>query len=144
MALNPIGLIVLGVAALVAGFTALVVWIDDVVAAFDAMPQAIQNILWPFELLIKGIKYIKDNIGAIGDAASAVGGWFSSDDDEAPQPDGMTGAAVVSPGARIAQSINETRTTNTSEIVIKDDTGRAEKPRGGFPAGISMVQSGGF
>lgn len=144
MALNPIGLIVLGVAALIAGLTALVVWIDDVVEGFDSLNPVLKMILAPFGLLIKGIKYIKDNIGVVGDIASAVGGWFGSDDDEQAQADGTTGATVHSPTERIAQSVRETRETTRSEILIKDDTGRAEAPRGGFPAGINMVQTGGF
>ncbi len=64
-ALNPISLIVIAVSALIAGFVALVVWIDDVVKFFGKMPIAIKLILSPILILISAIKFIVDNFGAI-------------------------------------------------------------------------------
>lgn len=64
-ALNPIGLIALAVVGLIAGFTALIVWIDDIAAAFDSMPAGIKLMISPLILVVKTIKWIKDNFGAI-------------------------------------------------------------------------------
>ena len=143
MALNPIGLIVLAVAALIAGFVALIVWIDEISEGFDNMSPAVQALLLPFGLLIKAIKFIKDNIGVISEAYDKVTGFFSSDTPE-DQVDGRTGATMVTPQERIARSIEETRTTSSAEVTIKDESGRAEVTRGRLRDSINMVQSGGF
>jgi len=143
MALNPIGLIVLAVAALIAGFVALIVWIDEISEGFDSMSPAVQALLLPFGLLIKAIKFIKDNIGVISEAYDKVTGFFSSDTPE-DQVDGRTGATMVTPQERIARSIEETRTTSSAEVTIKDESGRAEVTRGRLRDSINMVQSGGF
>lgn len=143
MALNPIGLIVLAVAALIAGFVALIVWIDEISEGFDNMSPAVQALLLPFGLLIKAIKFIKDNIGVISEAYDKVTGFFSSDTPE-DQVDGRTGATMVTPQERIARSIEETRTTSSAEVTIKDESGRAEVTGGRLRDSINMVQSGGF
>ena len=83
-AANPIGLIVLAVAALIAGFVALAVWIDDVVKFFGKLPFIIRAVLAPFNLLINVIKLISDNIGV-------VGRFFGFGDDE-DSADGAAGA----------------------------------------------------
>ncbi len=145
MAANPITLIVLGVLALIAAFTALVVWIDDIAAGFDRLPGIIQAVLLPIGLLIKAIKFIKDNIGVIGDVASAVGSEVGSffgfgGDEPTPQP----AAQMVSPQERVARSIEEKRSTSTAEVTIKDDTGRAEVTGGGLGGGVKLTPTGSF
>jgi len=131
------------VAALIAGFVALIVWIDEISEGFDSMSPAVQALLLPFGLLIKAIKFIKDNIGVISEAYDKVTGFFSSDTPE-DQVDGRTGATMVTPQERIARSIEETRTTSSAEVTIKDESGRAEVTRGRLRDSINMVQSGGF
>lgn len=57
------------------------------------------------------------------------------------------GVQVVTPQARTAQTIEEKRTTVQSEIVIRDETGRAEvtkKPPPGAPSKLRLNQSGGL
>jgi hypothetical protein len=143
MALNPIGLIVLGVVALIAAFVGLVVYIDEISESFENMHPVIEFLLTPLHMMIKAIKYIKDNIGVISGAYDKVAGIFGSDD-TADQVDGRTGAAMITPQERIARSIEETRTTSSAEVTIKDETGRAEVIHGRLRDGINMVQSGGF
>jgi len=159
MAANPITLIVLGVLALIAVFTALVIWIDDIAAGFDKLPGIVQDVLAPIGLLIKAIKFIKDNIGVIGDVASAVStgatdlansaaetvgdvaSFFGLGDSEpTPQP----AVQMVSPQERVARSIEEKRSTSTAEVTIKDDTGRAEVTGGSLGRGVNLTPSGSF
>jgi len=165
--LNPIGLIVIAVAALVAGFTALVVWIDDVIGWFEKLPTAVRVVLLPLEAMIRAIKWIKDNIGGVISSASkfadsvgnnlansevgkmttrgiaTVGGWanelFGLNNQSKTQP----AAQVVSPQERVARSIEEKK--NTTEVVIKDDTGRAQVTKGGGPkSGVKVEKTGGM
>jgi TP901 family phage tail tape measure protein len=143
MALNPIGLIVLGVMALIAAFVGLVVYIDEISESFENMHPVIKFLLTPLHMMIKAIKYIKDNIGVISTAYDKVSGFFGGDD-EADQVDGRTGATMVTPQERIARSIEETRTTSSAEVTIKDESGRAAVTGGRLGDGINMIQSGGF
>ena len=142
MALNPIGLIVIGVMALIAAFTALVVWIDDISTGFDKLPLAIQLILAPIGLLIKAIQFIKGNIGAVASAAGKVGSFLGFGDDEDQRQQGVGDPNIVSPQERIAQTIEEKRTTSTAEVTIRDDTGRAEVTRGKLGTGLSLQPTG--
>jgi TP901 family phage tail tape measure protein len=143
MALNPIGLIVLGVVALIAAFAGLVVYIDEISESFEDMHPVIEFLLTPLYMMIKAIKYIKDNIGVISGAYDKVAGFFGSDDPE-DQVDGRTGAAMITPQERIARSIQETRTTSSAEVTIKDESGRAEVTGGRLQGNINMIPSGGF
>lgn len=146
MALNPIGLITLGVIAAIAAFTALVVWIDEVSAGFEKMPALVQLLLTPLGLVIKAIKFIKDNFGTISAAAGAVGRFVGFGGEEEGQAAGPAPMApeIVSPQARTAGFLTESRTTNTSELTIKDETGRAEITAGPLGSGITLARTGAF
>lgn len=146
MAANPISLIVIGVVALIAAFVALVIWIDDVVARFDKIPKIIQFILAPIGLLIKAIKFIKDNFSTITGIAGKIGGFFGFDgDDESETANGATGPQVISPQERVAKSINEQRTTSNAEVTLKAETGtNAEVTEGNLGAGLKLQSSGAF
>ena len=143
MAINPIGLMVIGVAALIAGFTALIVWIDDIAAAFDGLHPIIRLVLTPLEAIVKAIKGIKD-IGAVvgGKLGSLLFDIFGNDPENVNTNTGATGPQIVSPQERIATSIEEQRTTSTAEVTIKDETGRAEVTGGRLSTGIRLQQSG--
>lgn len=147
MAANPITLIVLGVTALIAAFTALVVWVDEVSAGFDRMPGILKVLSAPLYAVVKAIKFIKDNAGAVSDIgsglASRVGAFFGFGDDEPAAAPGGT-PQVVSPQDRVAQRIDEQRTTNTAEVTIRDETGRAAVTRGTLGAGLTLQPSGAF
>jgi len=159
MALNPIGLIVLAVVALVAAFTALVVWIDEVSAGFDKLPGIVRVLLTPLNLVIKAIKFIKDNIGTITEAVdkvSAFGGMVGGEivssrigqqvssffgfgeEEQRPAPV----AQMISPQERTARSIEERRETSTAEVTIRDETNRAEVTSGKLGSGLNLLKTG--
>lgn len=147
MAANPITLIVLAVLAGIAAFTALVVWIDEVAAGFDRLPKIIQFILGPIGLLIKAIKFVKDNAGAIGDIGARVGSAFGfGGDDAAPATQGSPSerSQTSSPQERALHSVEEKRTTSSSELTIKDETNRATVTSGKLGSGVTLVPSGAF
>ena len=147
IAANPITLMVLGVMALVTAFVALVTWIDTVAGAFDRMPGVLRAMLLPLELMVRAIKFVKDNIGKIGDLPETIvnfgGGGFGADFD----PDAAGNAPqVVSPQDRTARSIEERRETGTADVTIRDETGRAEMKQSGRASGVSLklADSGAF
>ncbi|MCK5344976.1 MAG: hypothetical protein KAR20_16310, partial [Candidatus Heimdallarchaeota archaeon] len=51
---------------------------------------------------------------------------------------------MISPQERTARSIEESRTTSTSEVTIKDQTGNAEVTGGKLGKGLSLESSGSF
>lgn len=199
MAANPIGLIVLGITALIAAVTAVIIWWDELKAAFEATPTwikvvaaAVALLFGPVGWLIAAALFVMDNweglsefftnlLGGIKEQFDAfvayltgvfdkitgfyqgafelgasigekIGGVFS--DDEEQTAGGAGGAAVaagpgdgsmlmVSPQERVSRSIEERSSTNTSEVVIKDATGKASAPKGLAP-GVKMTKTGAF
>ena len=139
MALNPIGLIVLGVTALVVGLVALGTWIYNVTDGFKGWGAVILKLLNPMQLLIDGIKFISKN--GIGGTFSKISGalGFGDDEDEKKSP---TAPGVISPQDRLAKNIDERRTTSTAEVTIKDETQRAQVTKGKMGMGITLEQSG--
>jgi hypothetical protein len=148
MAANPISLIVIGVAAAIAAFSALVVWIDDVANAFSNMNPFIRAILAPLELVVRTIKFIKDAFqGGFGSAVQKLKfslGLGSDEDDNGVERQGGAEPQVVSPQSRLSRSIEERRTRSTAEVTIKDETGRAEVTSGSLGDGLSLQQTGSF
>jgi len=143
MTANPIGLIVAGVVALIAGFTALVVWIDDVISGFKKLPVIIQAILLPIRLLLDGIKFIKDAFGGGFDfAVKQYNKMYGKGADETPAA--TTAPQVVSPQERTARLIEEKRSSSTAEVTIKDETGRAAVTGGSLGRGVQLQPSGAF
>jgi len=145
MALNPLGLIVLATVAAIAAFTALVVWIDEVAEAFGKMNPFIRAILAPLELVVRTIKFIKDAFkGGFGDAISKLAVSLGFDVGDDTGTGGSTSPQVVSPQDRIARSIEEQRTTSTTEVTIRDESGRAEVTGGKLGTGLTLQPSGAF
>lgn len=147
MLANPLGLIIAGVVALIAAFTALVVWIDDIKAGFDKLPAAIQFLLAPIGLLIDAIKFIKDNIGVIGDAISGLGSLLGlTDEDEAAAERAakLQRTSVAGPMQRGVGAMERSLQVERSEITIKDETKRAAVSAGTLSPGVSLQPSGGF
>lgn len=151
MALNPIGLIVLGVMAAVAAFAALWTWADEIAAKFDAMPGIFKLAFAPIYALVKTIQWLKNNIGAIVDKAQAAvswaGGLFGGDDNGAAAAgsggrSGRVARQVVSPQERTARMVEERRTTSTAEVTIRDETGRASVTRGRMGNAVRLQQTG--
>lgn len=145
MAANPITLIVLGVVALIAAFTALVVWIDDVIAGFDKLPGIIKFILLPIKLLIEAIKFIKDNIGVVGKVISGIGSILGFGDDEEAIKKAAAAQQIVSPQDKIAKSVEEQRTTSTAEVKLTaGENTKAELVKGKLGNGLTLQDSGAF
>ena len=72
--------------------------------------------------------------------------YFGGDPAEASAPTGQIDWApqMVSPQARVARTIEETRQTSSAEVTIKDQTGRAEVTRGSLGPLINLQPSGAF
>ena len=140
MAANPVTLIALGVVALITALGTLIVFIDDVVAAFDNMSGVAFVVLTPIRLLLKAIKFIKDNFGVVGKIAATLGNilGFTGGGSEAGE-DVSFGPEIVSPQDRVARSIEERRETSTAEVTIRDETGRAEMKQKGRMSGVRLT-----
>lgn len=188
MAANPVGLIVLGIAALIAAVSAVIIWWDELKAAFLNTPTwikvvaaAVATLFGPVGWLIAAAIFVMDNwsglsefftrlLGGIREQFDAfvsyltgvfdkitgfyrgafdlgtrigekIGGFFS--DGEEPAAAGAGGPQMVSPQERVSRSIEESSKTNTSEVVIKDTTGKASAPKGLGP-GVKMTRTGAF
>lgn len=136
---NPIGLIIAGVAALILGFTILMLNIGKVVAWFRKMPLIFKLAFLPIYIFLEQLK-------AIRDVTSKIFSFFRGNnniniDGEVTKTDGRS--QVVSPQDRISRSFSER--VDRSEVVIRDDTGRAEVVGGGgLGSGLQLAQSGAF
>ena len=187
MALNPIGLIVIAVGLLIAALVSLVVFWDEIKAAFmdtefgqavsatfdimvNKMLGAVElimnawssvkvffadmwaDILSIFDAALGKITAVMDTVGGAIDFASDAGAaagagvadffGFGGDEGDAPTP--STSSQVVSPQDRVARNIEERRSTSTSEVTIKDETGRAEVTQGTLGPGLTLEQTGAF
>jgi len=91
---------------------------------------------------------ILDKITWAVDKVRALGRSVLGTDEESSEGTSAptTGPQVVSPADRVARSISETTTTNQSELVIRDQTGKASfsKQSPGANMSLSLAQSGGF
>lgn len=125
---------VLGIINLVMAANPIVLGILAAVAAVALLSGALDPVL---EILSS----IGSGIANAFSAVSTLGGIFGGDDEEgkpqlAPQ--------MVSPQERVARSIEEKRSTSTTEVTIKDDTGRAEVTSGSVGPGVKLQSSGSF
>lgn len=126
MAANPIVLIVLGVLLLVAAFTALVVWIDGVVVGFEKMNPILRLVLAPLELIIRAIKFIKDNIGSILNPAGALREALFEDSENGKGKTGLTlkpaGSILGSAGSTLKSTLGSILDPFASirETLLKD------------------------
>jgi TP901 family phage tail tape measure protein len=140
----PFGGVVLAVLALVAAFTALVIWIDDINDAFNNMPMAIQLILSKLGLLIKSIKLVKDFFS--GELGAKLGEFIfnlTNEEHDPNKPVTSNMSRVVSPQDRVARSIEEQRTTNTAEVTLTADEGtKAEVTKGKLGPSLILQSSG--
>lgn len=154
MALNPIGLIVIGVAALIAGIVALVAYREEVSGFLkEFAPEWLVDywMLLP-NLIGKAIDMVREAVGEfkalsdidpIGDVKGFFG--FGDDDEDSPSAEGPA-RQMVSPQERTARTIEETRRTTLAEVLIRDETGRAEMSnKAPYPGvALDLVGSGGF
>jgi TP901 family phage tail tape measure protein len=152
MALNPVGLIVLGVLALIAAITLLVGWLDEVITKFDLIGKA-KDLLPDF--LTGGSKEINVAVNppvpSAGDATSEllpdfVNGLLTDIMNGAPQGSEAAAPQVISKEERIARQVDEKRTTNTAELTVRTDKGTSAEVTGntGPGVGIALEQTGAF
>ena len=121
---NPVGLVV-------AGITALVAIAAVVIAAWDPVTEFFSDLFETIKGVISGIGGAISRFGAIFGFTESKGG-----DSAAPQ--------VAGPQERAARIIQENRTTNTTEVTIRDETGRAEITGSSIGAALKLEQSGAF
>jgi hypothetical protein len=108
------------------------------------------DIVTIFDFALEKIMPIVDKIvGAaqkVGGIAKRIGGALSTDSgQDLTRIEGTIGAGVVSPQEQIARTVDEAITTSRAEVILKDETGRAQVAGGGeLPAGITLATSGAF
>jgi tape measure domain-containing protein len=135
MAANPFVLLAVAVAGVI-------VFVDDLISAFDKLPAVIRIAMLPIKLALEAISKLKEGIGFVGGKVAA---FFEADSpDEAGTAQAAPAPRVVSPQDRVARSIEEQRTTSTSEVTIKDESGRAEVTGGKLGQGLKLQQTGAF
>mgnify|MGYP003142767469 CR=1 FL=1 len=212
MAMNPVGLIVLGITALIAAIAAAIVYWDELKDAFLGLSTpvkiAIAAVMGPIGWFIAAATLIKENwtsiktffvdlwtgvkdvfesvlggvfdwfesktdgiisafksametikgifrdimafydktVGMISEGVDSIGGFFGFGDDEDEQGAGANGVPLrtVGPQERTARMITESNRTERSEVVIRDETGRAEVTRTSGSSPLVLSRSGGF
>ena len=150
---GAIGDVALGIASIFALSVALkavsaILGIINILMLANPITLGIMAAVAAVALLIIALTPLGDMLSSIGSgianafsAVSTLGGIFGGDDEEgkpqlAPQ--------MVSPQERVARSIEEKRSTSTTEVTIKDDTGRAEVTSGSVGPGVKIQSSGSF
>jgi TP901 family phage tail tape measure protein len=125
-------------------YTSVVELFSPLIAVFsgiwDAISSAFMRVLGP---VFEKIQWAIDKVRAIGRGTLGT--------DEAPGSEvggqSLPQSQVVSPAERISQSISESNTTNSSELTIKDQTGRAsftKPPSKTAPSTIRLQPTGVF
>lgn len=166
MAANPVGLIVIGIAALIAAVSALIIYWDEFVDKFVPEPlleawdgvKSFFSSLWggitaEFDKAMSYITNVIDkvvgiyekSVGAIQSGIDSVGDFFSFGDDGEETTSGGSSAgatSMISPQERTARMITESRSMERSEVVLRDETGRAEVTRSGTMAPLRIERSG--
>ena len=139
--LNPIGAIVIAVAALIGlGFLLINNW-DLIVAKIKSAASIIGKVLGavfaPFTNIIGGL-------GSIFTGASGL--LFGSEEGKAGKAGADGAPQMVTPQDRIAQNIEERRETSTATLTINGDTSGAELKQTNKTPGIGMTlaESGAF
>jgi TP901 family phage tail tape measure protein len=111
------------------------------VAAVALLSGALDPVLEMVKAIGSGIKGLFNGVKSF---TSAIGFGDDSDSESERAQQKGTAAQMISPGERTAKSIEEKRSTSTSEVTIKDDTGRAEVTKGELGPMVKLQTSGGF
>jgi hypothetical protein len=157
-AANPITLMVLGIVGALALFTLGIItlvknWNELVEAikwfgklALDHMIgkwiEKFEKLIWVFKKVksvLTGVPMERTRDQVIDDllVQTPDGRWIRRD-----QESNASTAQMISPSDRLASSLQESRTTNTSEVTIRDETGRAEVTSGILGTGLQLIPSG--
>ena len=162
MIMNPIGLIVIGVALLIASIVAAIFWWDELKAAFLGLSGPAKAlallVTGPIGLLMAAAGLLMaawepvklffselwSGMTAGFNKLKGVKSFFSFGNEDTAPGGGAASPQIVSPQERIARSIEERSTTNTSEVTIKDESGRAEVTGGTLGSGLKLQATGAF
>jgi len=157
--LGPIGMLISSAALIFKAWEPMKDFFADlwggIISIFDASIERITSVIDKIKNAVAAItgtvSAISDTAGSvvsgigegISSAASSVGSLFGfGGDDEDKKSQANT--HVISPQDRIAKSIDEKRTTSTSEVTIRDESGRAEVTGGKMGPGLSLQRAGAF
>lgn len=141
MAANPIVLIIM---AIIAAITVLVVYFDEIKAglfdldnAFGGFGRAIINFIGgPIGMLLNGLITV---IGLVKEALQ----WMGVLDDTEASVDVNNTTTVVSPQERAAAFTRIEQSRSTAELLIRDETGRAELKAPDWAGGTIKLQPSG-
>jgi len=135
---STIGLIVIGVMALIAGIAVLIAKVPILRKAFMAFWNGLKEIGSNLKEMFSGIIELAKIAGRF------VGDKFrSSNDDSADQSVGST--QMVTPQERVARTIEESRESSTAEIMLTAAQGTsAELVSGSLGSGLQLQPSGAF
>lgn len=157
MAANPLGLAVMAVMALVAGFVALYQNADLVKEKLSDAAYSVTQKWGRVKEFFKNLgEYIQvqvtdpiinafDKINSMGLGAFNKIGNFLGFNTDASGTGGGASAQMVSPAERNAKLIEENRTTSTAEVTIRADSGTSAEVTGGkMGTGLKLQQTGAF
>ena len=167
MAINPVGLLIIGITALVALIYSLVTNFEGTVAVLKGffnmlgagamkgldmfieklgsvrgvlmiLTKPLEHVLRAFRGIINGgAKVMRLTAGLLG---------FSSEEDAASEDRDRSGTIPLppTPQDRSFRFFNENNTTNRTEVTLRDETNRAQVTGGSLGNGFSLIQSGAF
>jgi TP901 family phage tail tape measure protein len=125
----------------VLGIINLIMMANPIVLGIMAAVAAVALLSGKLDPVLEIIKSIGSGISDAFSAVGSLGAIFGMGDDE----DKKAQAAVpqmVSPQDRVARSVQESRTTSTAEVTIRDETGRAEVTGGKLGGGLALEKTG--
>ena len=167
MLANPIGLVVAAIAGMVVAIGSAIIWWDQLVSAFNDLPasfKVVVNLLTsPFRFLINSIKFVislftdldrvidtinqnlgeftkivTNPIGALSDSLGLIDVGGDSRSRRASLDRSRSPQATLELGSSSSTSIER------NEVVIRDETGRAEIEGRINGSGLSLIPSGTF
>lgn len=159
MLANPVVLITTAVIALIAAVAALVAYRDEVseflkgfapdwlVDWLMSLPNALGQVIDLLKAAYREAVILADKVQNLN-PVGRVKQFFGFEDEQGSQQiDAVAGRGMmISPQERTARTIEESRTTSTAELTIRDETGRGElsskKPAPGIA--LNLAGSGGF
>lgn len=125
--------------------------VEKITGAVESVQNAVKKVTDFGSNAIEGAKDIGADVAeGARDAGTKVARFFGfgdddeEDDERRPVPAGQNTGQMVSPQDRVARSVEESRSTSTSEVTIKDETGRAEMTKGKPGPGLKLQPSGAF
>lgn len=140
---NPIGLIIVGIGALIGVGVLLIKNWDSIVKAISGAVNKIKVLL---KILFAPLLTVISGFSSIFGAAKALGLIGGGEAEEGGVAAGEGIPSLVTPQARVAKNIEERREKSTVDVNIRDETGRAEVEQKGPAAGaeIDLLFSGSF